>query len=186
MNDHARHPCDDRDRAEARAWRDAASDPVVSDLLESVFAEVASAIAQRRPLCEVSGRCCRFESYGHRLYVTGLEAAYTLSRLRADLGRDLTPEDLARALAEGGCPFQIEGLCSVHAIKPVACRTFFCDETSEDWQRALTERCQDRLRAIHDLHGVPYRYAEWRALLALLLETESDADAPDPDDRPRA
>ncbi|MEO0482480.1 MAG: hypothetical protein AAF138_02565 [Planctomycetota bacterium] len=165
---------DDEDRAGARAWLEAVRAPVVRDLLESVFTDVTAAITERRPVCEVSGRCCRFEEYGHRLYVSGLEAAYTLARLRDDTPRRIAEADVHLARQEGGCPFQIEGLCSVHEIKPVACRTYFCDPTAQDWHHDLTERCHERVRTIHELHALPYRYAEWRWLLSLVVSVEAD------------
>ena len=49
--------------------------------LERVYADAAAAIAERGLACWASGRCCNFGKAGHRLYVTGLEAAYTVSRL---------------------------------------------------------------------------------------------------------
>src|SRR5215217_6713381 len=50
-------------RAEARA------------AVEAVYADLAVEVERRRPVCVVSGRCCRFEEYGHRLYVTTIELA---------------------------------------------------------------------------------------------------------------
>src|SRR5206468_3643612 len=44
--------------------------PDVRSALESLYASVQIEIDTRRPRCDISGRCCRFESFGHRLYVT--------------------------------------------------------------------------------------------------------------------
>ncbi|MEL7471814.1 MAG: hypothetical protein AAGK04_00735 [Planctomycetota bacterium] len=163
---------DATDLAEARRWLEAARDDVVSDLLREVFAEVASVVAERRPVCTASGRCCQFEAYGHRLYVTGLEAAFTVDRLRRELSREVCEADIERAREAGGCCFQIDGLCSVHEIKPVACRTYYCDPTSAIWQTELTESSLDRLKRLHELHAIPYRYGEWRSMLSLVLAAE--------------
>lgn len=153
----------------ALAWLDAARDPQISGELELVYERVAREVESRRPVCDASGRCCDFDAWGHRLYVTGLEAAYLLTRLR-DLGQaPLTPERIAAARASGGCPFQRALLCSVHAIRPLSCRTYYCDPTSTDWQRDLTERCLTDLRALHDRHGLEYRYGEWRDMLDTLV-----------------
>jgi len=67
----------------------AATDRAVVAALESVFADTAVAISSRGPACWASGRCCNFEAAGHRLYVTGLEAAYTVVRAG---GSAVTPE----------------------------------------------------------------------------------------------
>lgn len=162
---------DEADIAEARAWLDAAGDDTVAGLIESVFAESAAEIAERGPACWASGRCCNFGASGHRLYVTGLEAAYTVRRLTSPLQL----VSLEAANERDGCPFQDANLCTVHTIKPLACRTYFCDRSATAWQHALTERGVERLRTIHDLHGVPYRYAEWRWLLGVLIAA---GDAP--------
>ncbi len=171
-SDPPHHPPHDAvDLAEARAWLDAARDETVAGLIESVFAESAAEIAERGPACWASGRCCNFGATGHRLYVTGLEAAYTVRRLEIPL----TGASLDDAAQRDGCPFQDANLCTVHTIKPLACRTYFCDRSATAWQHELTERGIERLRALHDLHRLPYRYAEWRWLLGLLLAAEAPA-----------
>lgn len=150
----------------ARGWLAAATNDFLSAELEAVYDEVRREADRAQPVCVASGKCCRFEEYGHRLYVTGLEAAYTLTRLSSPL----TPDALDAARAAGGCPFQIDNLCSVHMIKPLGCRTYYCDERAQKWQKDLTERMLAKIRAIHDRHALEYRYGEWRGMLGLLLE----------------
>lgn len=145
----------------------AVADSVVMAELESVFADVVAAIGARGPACWASGRCCNFEKVGHRLYVTALEAAYTLSKLPAE--RRPTMAQIAKARERGGCPFQQKNLCSVHEIKPLGCRTYFCDKSAQRWQEELTEEMHGRIRAIHDRHGVEYRYGEWRGMLESMI-----------------
>lgn len=147
------------------AWLAAARRPDVAADLEALFAYTAAAVESRGPACWASGRCCNFGAAGHRLYTTGLEAAYTIARLSAPPDRAVVDAAAARA----GCPFQSANLCSVHAIKPLACRVYFCDRGAQDWQRALAERLHAEVRALHDRHGIEYRYAEWGELLAMLL-----------------
>lgn len=126
--------------------------------VEALYADVAAEIDRRRPLCVISGRCCRFEEYGHRLYVTTLE----LAAFRNGLG------DAAASWDGTGCPFQVNKLCGVHAIRPFGCRMFFCDATSTQWQNDAYERFHAELKSLHDRLGVPYFYVEWRAALRVL------------------
>lgn len=154
------------------SWLAAARDPTVVSLLESIYADTAAEIAARSPACWASGRCCNFDAAGHRLYVTGLEAAYALSRLASPAL--LTPEKLAAAQERGGCPFQTGNLCGVHAIKPLGCRVYFCDRSAEAWQQDLSERMLTRIRALHDLHGIEYRYGEWREMLGQFVTPDDD------------
>jgi Fe-S-cluster containining protein len=125
-----------------------------------LYQELADAVAERKPVCTASGRCCRFEAYGHRMYVSTIELARFIDDLEAagEPGGDPSWDGT-------GCPFQIEGLCSVHTIRPLGCRTFYCDPSSTEWQNHLYERHHAQLRALHDELGVPYWYVEWRQAL---------------------
>jgi Fe-S-cluster containining protein len=150
------------------AWRAAARDPVVAGRLESIYADIASEVAARGPSCWASGRCCNFERTGHRLYVTGLEAAYAVAHLDPAKGHPpLTSLTLAHALSRGGCPFQVLNLCGIHSIKPLGCRVYFCDRSAQNWQRELSERMLQSMKVLHDELNIPYRYGEWRELLAM-------------------
>ena len=154
---------DDTEHLLPQRWLAAAGEPSIATELEAVYALVSDQIEARGPACWASGRCCNFESTGHRLYVTGLEAAYTLLRLGPDQRADLT--SLTEARARGGCPFQSGRSCTVHTIKPLGCRTYFCDRSAQEWQHLLTERSLESIRRIHDRHDLPYRYGEWRDML---------------------
>ena len=161
-------PTDDPD---LRTWLDAArpgAEP--ARRLESVYGEATHAIEQRGPVCWASGRCCDFDRAGHVLYVTGLEAAYVVNRLEAQHAQ---PDASATGLPvlnpgaiRGACPFQRDNLCSVHTIKPLACRTYFCQLDAQQWVNDTTEQLHEQVRAIHQDHALPYAYGEWRAMLA--------------------
>jgi Fe-S-cluster containining protein len=134
--------------------------------VNEVYAELQKQIDLRRPLCVLSGRCCRFEEFGHRLYVTTLELATFLHDLR--LLRSSQPPILPSS-DPTSCPFQLNKLCSVHTIRPFGCRLFFCDSTSTDWQHDQYQLFHTRLRQLHDDLQVPYFYLEWRQALAIIL-----------------
>lgn len=148
-----------------RAWLTAVRDPQISGELELLYQHIAQEVAHHQPVCNQSGRCCNFDAWDHRLYVTGLEAAYLCSRLE----HQLTLDAITRARADGGCPFQKALLCTVHTIRPIGCRVYFCDQSDEGWQQVLTEHTLAEVRAIHDRHDIPYQYAEWRAMLEMLV-----------------
>jgi Fe-S-cluster containining protein len=120
-----------------------------------LYEQLQDAIDLRRPRCDVSGRCCRFEEFGHRLFVTTMELAAFVADAPA------VPDSWNGS----GCPFQSDRLCTVHAIRPFGCRVFFCDSTATDWQRQQYEHFHTRLRRLHEELGVPYFYVEWRTAL---------------------
>ena len=141
----------------------------VQSAVEGVYRAVQAEVDARRPRCDISGRCCRFEEYGHRLYVTTLElAAFVRQHAAApDVPWNGT-----------GCPFQRSKLCTVHTIRPFGCRMFFCDATSTEWQNGAYERFHQQLKALHAELDVPYFYVEWRTALQILgLAAPSPPDA---------
>src|SRR5689334_9799253 len=85
----------------------------VRDAVSRIYIELQREIDVRRPVCTASGRCCRFEQFGHRLYVTTAELASFVHGWKPAGG-----QETARSGWDGaGCPFQIHGLCSVHSIR---------------------------------------------------------------------
>jgi Fe-S-cluster containining protein len=136
-----------------------------------VYEDLQRAIDTRRPLCNTSGRCCRFEEFGHRLYVTTMELAAFVYEL--EIGSWKTNPG-----ADGkGCPFQTNGLCGVHAIRPFGCRIFFCDASSTQWQQDQYEQFHARLKGLHETMKVPYFYVEWRAALRMLSSSTGSPGA---------
>jgi len=157
----------------AQSWLEAAQRDDVAQALERVYADAAAAITERGPACWASGRCCNFKAAGHRLYVTGLEAAYAVARAPQAPAPTPGAIRLAQARDAGGCPFQSANLCGIHAIKPLGCRVYFCDRSAQDWQNDLSERLLADVRALHDRFNIEYRYGEWLGMLEQLT-----ADAP--------
>lgn len=135
----------------------AALRPEARARVAELYRAVQEEIDRRKPLCIVSGRCCRFEEFGHRLYVTTLELAHFVHE-RGDAPR-------AGEWDGTGCPFQRARLCTVHSIRPFGCRMFFCDATSTEWQNAAYERFHADLKRLHEELCVPYFYVEWRKAL---------------------
>lgn len=128
-------------------------------------------INRRRPVCQASGRCCRFEEYGHRLYVTTLELAAFARDLRTPPATNPAEKGTLALPVVGpsaGCVYQVDGLCSVHAIRPFGCRIFFCDASAEQWQQEQYERFHAELKQAHEALDVPYFYVEWRQGLAAM------------------
>ncbi len=144
--------------------------PDVSDEIGRIYAELAAEIETRRPVCIVSGRCCRFEEYGHRLFATTMELG-AFYRGLIGLGQPERERLSAAMLAwdGSGCPFQISRLCGVHGIRPFGCRVYFCDSTAQQWQQDVYERLHGKLKQAHEKLGVPYFYVEWRQALGIML-----------------
>ena len=136
----------------------------VCDALAKVYHDLQTRIDERKPLCVASGKCCRFETYGHRLFVTTMELASFLTAWRRGGWSDEMAESV-RGWIGTGCPFQIDKLCGVHMDRPFGCRIFFCDPTATQWQQDQYEQFHRQLKQLHETLGVPYYYVEWREAL---------------------
>lgn len=164
------------DPADIAAWRRAALHPDTERFFAAERIRVADCVRTRRPLCLASGACCRFEEFGHRMYLSGLEAAFVVTRIdRARAARAANPLrilDVDDARTRGDCPYLRTGLCGEHEERPLGCRIYFCDKGPDgraaEWQSELYEETHRGTIALHERLGVPYRYLEWRDALALL------------------
>lgn len=140
--------------------------PLLLSAVRSLYADVQHEIDLRKPRCDASGRCCNFEKFGHRLFVTTLELAAFLDELAAHPESSTDPSPIRHLALDirhsPTCPFQLDRLCSVHTIRPFGCRIFFCDPTATDWQHDQYETFHLRLRQLHTDLNVPYLYVEWR------------------------
>lgn len=165
------------------AWIEAARDARIGAEIEAIYERIGADVAREGPACWASGRCCNFERAGHLLFVTGLEAAFTVERAgwpapppappspaRA-VGvlvalEVLVPDPAVASSGAGACPFQTANRCDAHAARPLGCRVYFCDREAQQWQRELSERGLGEIRDLHAQSSIPYEYAEWRGLLA--------------------
>lgn len=180
-------PIGETEIALGRTWLAIAREPRIASAIDAMQAELMARIAARKPRCDASGRCCNFKKHGHLLFVTGLEAAMTLTRIAEtrkaeamhakaqDPSRDEAPSTRVVTLAQvgaardrGDCPFLEGTLCGVHWARPMGCRVYFCDETAQEWQHEQSEWMMEEVRRLHERESIEYRYAEWRWLLEVL------------------
>ncbi len=105
--------------------------------------------------CSACGRCCDFDRYGHRLYVTHAEMLYFTTKIGSE---DLKP------MPSGSCPYMDNHRCSVHEHRFSGCRIYACQGDSE-FQNQLTERALDKIKALSDAMDVPYEYMDIRQAL---------------------
>jgi Fe-S-cluster containining protein len=119
--------------------------------LRSIYEELDAEVSRLAPRCDLSGRCCRFEEYGHTLFVSTLEAALLVA--------DAQPP--SRELDSGStCPWQdSRGLCTARSARPLGCRIYFCDPSYQDHMSELSETFVRRLKSLADRRGLPWDYA---------------------------
>lgn len=121
------------------------------DEVRRLYADLDAAIVRIGPVCEVSGRCCRFEEHGHTLFLSAPEASLLV----------LDAPGPVRPLDDGAtCPWQDgRGRCSAREARPLGCRVYYCDPDRQAELMALGEATLSRLKGLVSRLGLPWGYA---------------------------
>lgn len=106
-------------------------------------------------VCEACGKCCDFESFEHRLFITAPELMY-LAESPGVSG--LKPMTTSR------CPYNIDGKCTIYGYRFAGCRIFCC-RGNKDFQNGLSESALKKFKSLCTDFQIPYRYAELAAAL---------------------
>ena len=130
--------------------------------LEEIYADLERELAELRPLCQRSSRCCKFKEFGHQLWTTGVELDYLLEHEG--------PPREATGPAET-CPYLQNGLCGARDHRMLGCRIFFCDPGYASAMGPLYEKYHGRIKELHRHHGLAYEYAELLAALERRTKT---------------
>jgi hypothetical protein len=119
--------------------------------LRALYDELDATLAALGPVCQLSGRCCRFADYGHTLFLSAAEAAL----LVADAPPPPGPLD-----APAACPWQDgQGRCTARDARPLGCRVFYCDPRWESALHRVSEQFLGRLKRLTEARGWPWNYA---------------------------
>ena len=140
------------------------TDDVRRDVLR-IYAAVDAAVREAGPRCRASGECCRFEEYGHSLFMSHFEAELLLR----------TAPPYMKPVTTAGCPFQVGGLCTAREARPLGCRIYFCDPGYEARMVEITEKAVGALKRIAERHDAGWRYDR---LHVYLNEAERPQDVP--------
>ncbi|MHC4122867.1 MAG: YkgJ family cysteine cluster protein [Planctomycetota bacterium] len=100
--------------------------------------------------CRACGRCCDFEKFDHRLFVTTAELIY----LKEKLGGENI-----RLMPTGICPYNIEGKCDIYEHRFVGCRIFYC-KADKNFQSSLSESALGRLKLLCTEFEIDYSYTD--------------------------
>jgi hypothetical protein len=130
--------------------------------VEAIYKWLDEQIAANRTTageCGVCGKCCDFENYDHRLFVTTPEMIYF---------RDKIGSKNLKQITTGRCSYQVEvsemvslsnHKCTVYAERFAGCRIFCC-KGDAGFQSDLTEAVIKKFKALCDEFAIPYRYVD--------------------------
>jgi hypothetical protein len=123
----------------------------IRDKLTALYRELDDAVAMMGPVCQLSGRCCRFKDYGHTLFLSAPEAQL----LVAD-----APQPPGQLDNGESCPWQdARGRCTARDARPLGCRVFCCDPSFESLAPELSETFLARLKQLASRHDRLWNYA---------------------------
>lgn len=134
-------------------------DPTVRHRVLAIYGEADAAVAAAGPVCQSSGRCCRFIDYGHTLF---------LSELEADVLLESAPD--YSEVSKEGCPFQVNNLCTARDERPLGCRVYFCDPSFKDRMPEIMEAGITQLKQLTLEVGREWKYAPLHEFLGQALE----------------
>jgi hypothetical protein len=143
--------------------------PELEQQILAIYKDVDREVAAAGPVCQASGRCCRFKEYGHVLFLSQLEAEVLLARAPA----------FTQPVSPDFCPFQKDNLCTAREPRPLGCRIYFCDPAYQDTSCDITETYLRRLKELANEQGLPWLYAPLHYFLNQAAEPSgADQSAP--------
>jgi len=126
----------------------------IAEKVRQVYDLIDSKITAQQGRCDACGKCCEFDSFDHRLYVTSPEIIYFAANVDGQI----------RPMSGGVCPYNIESKCSVHEKRFAGCRIFLCKGDSE-FQGKLSEEAIAKFKSICGEFGLDYYYADLKTVL---------------------
>lgn len=131
----------------------------VAEIYEWLDAQI-SENADLAGRCNVCGKCCDFDGFGHRLFITPPELMY----LTANIGTEnVKPMPTSR------CPYNIDGKCRVYEYRFASCRIFCCNGDA-NLQSKLSESALKKLKSLCTEFQIPYRYTDLADALNILAD----------------
>lgn len=156
----------------AEAVASCAADAAFLTELGEILRQGDAAADNRQWVCQACGKCCRFEQFGHKLYVTAGELAYLIRQSAPEANPQQGASGLQKKPA-ALCPYQDGDRCLARDGRALGCRLYFCDPAAADWCNDVYEELHNKIKRLHTAHGLPYIYAELTSTLAELASTGS-------------
>jgi Fe-S-cluster containining protein len=133
------------------------TEQAIVEAVERIYSSLEAELLQTPDKCSACGKCCDFESFGHKLYITTPELAY----FRAMLAKH---KIFILPMMPGVCPYRKDGKCSVYPWRFASCRIFNCTGDT-DLQSRLSEKMIRQMKQICLQESLSYRYLDLKTAL---------------------
>ena len=136
------------------------TDPAIVSAVADIYTWIDSQITASGQACSACGKCCDFDAFDHRLFVTAPELTYFTSAM--------SPAPV-KPMPTGTCPYNTDGKCSVYPHRFAACRIFAC-KGDPDFQNKLSEQSIEKLKALCQQFAIDYEYVDIKTAFNRLYE----------------
>jgi Fe-S-cluster containining protein len=106
-------------------------------------------------ICDACGRCCDFEKFDHRLFVSTPEIFYLTANISGNL----------KLMTTSRCPYQTDGKCTIYKFRFAGCRIFCC-KADKDFQSSLSESAIKKFKLLCTEFQIPYQYTDLATALS--------------------
>ena len=139
----------------------------ISAAVQQVYDFIDSQTAPPENSCTACGKCCDFENFDHKLFVTSPELIYFANKNATEKIKPMQNET---------CPYKENEKCTVYENRFAGCRIFSC-KADKDFQSTLTEKALSKLKSICKDFQIPYRCLDLETALNIPPE-EFDLNCP--------
>lgn len=121
--------------------------------VQQVYNWIDHQIANNTTTCDACGKCCNFQAYDHRLYVTSPEMIHFTANVQT-----------VKKMLSGICPYLHEGKCTIHPFRFAGCRIFLC-QADHELQSTLSEQVLEKFKDICEKFNIDYLYTDLKTAL---------------------
>ena len=121
--------------------------------VQEVYNWIDAEVANNTAACDACGKCCNFDAYDHRLYVTSPEMIHFVSNVGT-----------VKPMQNSICSYLQEGKCTVQPFRFAGCRIFLCNGDS-DLQSTLSEQALQKFKNICEKFDIEYKYTDLKTAL---------------------
>ncbi|PKL47368.1 MAG: hypothetical protein CVV39_05795 [Planctomycetes bacterium HGW-Planctomycetes-1] len=107
--------------------------------------------------CQTCGKCCNFDAFGHKLFITTPELLYFKKNIVISSEVPINRDGAEKSIQKNICPYLKDGKCAARNFRFAGCRIFFCKADSEKINK-LSEQAIEKFKTLCDEYNFPYRY----------------------------
>ena len=124
---------------------------VLRKTLDSLYDDLEKELVTLPAKCYGCGKCCNFKENGIQLFAQKLELELIVEETGVQ----------PFLVEKGHCNFQENGLCTIHPIRPLGCRTYFSEAPNSVAHQDLYEKYHRKIKDIGNLNGIEYQFVSF-------------------------